>query len=166
MCLYTNIRGGAWGETSAQSCDLNPLEVVPTRTGAGLWAGHRLAEEAAQDRVSLPRLREGTVEQKGTEEAMNVVDLGRVGACVLKHAVTGEVRFGSRRAENASPNTWPRALATHMGWSGGPEGSYEFAYWAWVQLMVHRGTIRRTSQLRILEQHAAGHVRLPGIGGW
>lgn len=53
-----------------------------------------------------------------------------------------------------------------MGWSGGPEGSYEFAYWAWVQRMVHRGTIRRTSQLRILEQHAAGHVKLPGIGGW
>lgn len=33
---------------------------------------------------------------------MNAVDLGRVGACVLKHAVTGEVRPGWRRAENAS----------------------------------------------------------------
>lgn len=27
---------------------------------------------------------------------MNAVDLARVGACVLKHAVTGEVRPGAR----------------------------------------------------------------------
>lgn len=54
--------------------------------------------------------------QKGTEAAMNVVDLGRVGACVLKHAVTGEVRSGWRRAENASMH-----LAQSPGSSHGVE---------------------------------------------
>lgn len=38
-------------------------------------------------------------EQTGTEEVMSSVDLARVGACVLKHAVTGEVRPGLRRTE-------------------------------------------------------------------
>lgn len=47
---------------------------------------------------------------------MNVVDLGRVGACVLKHAVTGEVRSGWRRTENASMH-----LAQSLGSSHGLE---------------------------------------------
>lgn len=53
-----------------------------------------------------------------------------------------------------------------MVWSGGAEGPYVFAYWAWVQQTVHKGTMRRTSRLRSLKQHAAGYVRLSGIGGW
>lgn len=80
-----------------------PLEgVQPSRAGARLWAGHRLDEEAEQDRVSVPGAGSRDPGAERTEEAMNAVDLGRVGACVLKHAVTGEVRPGRRRAENTS----------------------------------------------------------------
>lgn len=51
------IQGGVWGGTSKSlALRSEPLEAVQhSRTGAGLWAGHRLAEETAQDRVSLPR---------------------------------------------------------------------------------------------------------------
>lgn len=53
-------------------------------------------------------------EQKGTEETMSAVDLSRVGACVLKHAVTGEVRPDRRRAENVSQHL-PRCPAYSHG---------------------------------------------------
>lgn len=64
---------------------------------------------------------------------MSAVDLSRVGACVLKHAVTGEVRPGRR--------TYPGALPIHMGRSGSPEGS------PWV-LMLGVGTAGGSQQDR------------------
>lgn len=45
---------------------------------------------------------------------MSAVDLSRVGACVLKHAVTGEVRPARRRAENISQHP-PRCPANSHG---------------------------------------------------
>lgn len=84
---------------------------------------------------------EGTVEQKGTEEAMNVVDLGRVGACVLKHAVTGEaVELRSLWQEKACVVAGLRRFGC----------------------MVCRWIAQDLSNLRsILDQH---DVRLVGVG--
>lgn len=69
----------------------------------GVWGGTRAWPSGPDHRRHFSSLRLGEEAecQKGTEEAMSAVDLSRVGACVLKHAVTGEVRHG--------------ALPTHMG---------------------------------------------------
>lgn len=71
-----------------------------------------LEERAVGDPGS--RLRSGVV------GAMSTVDLARVGACVLKHAVTGEVRPSGLRAVGA-----PRHLAAASEsrvWAGGGGG--------------------------------------------
>lgn len=51
---------------------------------------------------------------------MSTVDLARVGACILKHAVTGEVRPGERRTVGASPAL---ARAPWQRWAGGGRGA-------------------------------------------
>lgn len=50
---------------------------------------------------------------------MNSVDLARVGACVLKHAVTGEVRSDGCRAVGVHPVP---AQQTHLGLPLGRRG--------------------------------------------
>lgn len=45
---------------------------------------------------------------------MSTVDLARVGACVLKHAVTGEVRLDGLRVVGA-PGTWQRHPRPALG---------------------------------------------------
>lgn len=45
---------------------------------------------------------------------MSTVDLARVGACVLKHAVTGEVRLDGLRVV-VSPGTWQRHPRLALG---------------------------------------------------
>lgn len=77
---------------------------------------------------------------------MNAVDLGRVGACVLKHAVTGEVRPG--KAQGGERLLAPDPEPWQLTWAGvevlrGPMSSRTgcgCSRW------VHRGTIRRTSR--------------------
>lgn len=47
--------GRSLGRDKRLALQSESLEVVqPSRTGAGLWAGHTLAEEAARDPVNLP----------------------------------------------------------------------------------------------------------------
>jgi hypothetical protein len=99
-------------------------------TGAGSWAGSWAGRGRGGAWLCLGTAHErvaglaaaGSREHGPEAAAMSAVDLARVGACVLKHAVTGEVRPGRHRAVGATG---------HLRWRGdrspgrgcGPEGS-------------------------------------------
>lgn len=53
---------------------------------------------------------------------MNSVDLARVGACVLKHAVTGEVRSDGCRAVGVPPIPAREPRQRHLGLPLGRRG--------------------------------------------
>lgn len=84
---------------------------------------------------------------------MSAVDLSRVGACVLKHAVTGEVRPARRRAENVSQRP-PGCPANSHGLE------WRFRGVPWVRMLGVGIAAVGTVGLRIMEQHAAGRVGL------
>lgn len=81
--------GGRWGGAGGRG----------ERAGRGL-AGSRGARAGS-----------GMCTEPGRAATMSAVDLGRVGACVLKHAVTGEVRPDGH-GRWACPGTRPGAPAT------------------------------------------------------
>lgn len=114
MCVYGKIsraESGAGQECSPRS---EPLEAVPhSRLGRDYGPGIGWLKRLRRTERASPGPGVGISVQKGTEEAMSTVDLGRVGACVLKHAVTGEVRFGWLRAENASKHLVQSAGNSH-----------------------------------------------------
>lgn len=89
------------------------------------WPGHLEAGPGAGSGSQEPgsgneEQGAGSWEPGRAAAAMSTVDLARVGACILKHAVTGEVRPGERRTVGASPAL---ARAPWQRWGGGGRGA-------------------------------------------
>uniref|UniRef100_A0A7N9CJB4 Peroxiredoxin like 2B n=1 Tax=Macaca fascicularis TaxID=9541 RepID=A0A7N9CJB4_MACFA len=94
----------AWLGALRPSCGGPGAETSPK--GRGLGGSERRGRGISRLGLGLDlgtRSRERELGTGRTAAAMTTVDLARVGACILKHAVTGEVRPGERRTVGASP---------------------------------------------------------------
>lgn len=116
LCSPKVGRGDARGRAQGRAGPVHAQSGAGRRLGRARGGGDLYAGPQAETAGGGP----GSRLRSGAAGAMSMVDLARVGACVLKHAVTGEVRPGGLREVGAP---WHLAAASESRvWAGGGGG--------------------------------------------